>query len=299
MRILVTGREGQVTRALQRAARGEVIVHARGRPELDVIDRASIDRAIAGFCPDILVNAAAYTAVDKAENDEANAFAVNSLGAGKAAAAAAAAGIPIIHLSTDYVFSGNKSAAYREEDQPQPINAYGRSKLAGEHAVAVANPAHVILRTSWVYSPWGSNFARTMLRLATEHNRVRVVGDQWGTPTYAPDIADGILAVATRMLEHANCEMWRGIFHMTAGGVTSWAGFAEAIFATSAASGGPSAVVEPITTSEFPTRARRPASSLLDNGKYQSTFAAALPDWQAGVRRCVAELCTWEGISKA
>ena len=290
MRILVTGREGQVARALLNAAGGDVVIHALGRPELDVTDRATIDLAISRFLPEILVNAAAYTAVDKAETDEASAFAVNGQGAGNAAAAAATAGIPIIHVSTDYVFSGDTSAPYREEDPTRPINVYGRSKLAGEQAVAAANPAHAILRTAWVYAPWGSNFVRTMLRLAAERDTVRVVADQWGTPTYAPDIAEGILTVARKALGDAKGEAWRGIFHMTAAGATSWAGCAEAIFSASAAHGAPTSRVEPITTAEYPTRARRPANSLLDNAKFRGTFGHALPDWRKGAQRCIAAI---------
>ena len=290
MRILVTGREGQVARALLNAAGGDVVIDVLGRPELDVTDRESIELAIRRLSPDILVNAAAYTAVEKAETDEASAFAVNGQGAGNAAAAAATAGIPIIHVSTDYVFSGDQEDPYREEDPTRPINVYGRSKLAGEQAVVVANSAHVILRTSWIYAPWGSNFVRTMLRLAGERDTVRVVTDQWGTPTYAPDIAEGILTVARKALGDANGEAWRGIFHMTAAGATSWAGFAEAIFSASAAHGAPTSRVEPITTAEYPTRARRPANSLLDNAKFRGTFVHALPDWRGGVQRCVAAI---------
>ena len=290
MRILVTGREGQVARALLNAAGGDVLIDALGRPEVDVTNRVSIDRAISRFSPEILVNAAAYTAVDKAETDEASAFAVNGQGAGNAAAAAATAGIPIIHVSTDYVFSGDKEDPYREEEPTRPINVYGRSKLAGEQAVAAANPAHAILRTAWVYAPWGSNFVRTMLRLAADRDTVRVVADQRGAPTYAPDIAEGILTVARNALGDANGEAWRGIFHMTAAGATSWAGFAEAIFSASAAHGAPTSRVEPITTAEYPTRARRPAYSLLDNAKFRGTFGHALPDWREGVQRCVAAI---------
>jgi len=237
MRILVTGREGQVAKALLARADAQpetLIVLALGRPELDLTDRTSITRAIAGFSPDLLVNAAAYTTVDKAESEQDAAFAVNRDGAGNAAAAAAAAGIPIIHLSTDYVFDGDGDAPHREDDATGPLGVYGRSKLAGENAVRAANPAHAILRTSWVYAPWGNNFAKTMLRLAGERDVVRVVADQHGAPTYAPDIAAGILAVAETALAEPRGAGWRGVFHMTAAGETTWAGFAEAIFAASA-----------------------------------------------------------------
>jgi dTDP-4-dehydrorhamnose reductase len=290
MRILVTGRDGQVARALVDQAGPDLVVEARGRPELDITNRASIDRAIHEFGPDVLVNAAAYTAVDKAESEAAAAFAVNRDGAGNAAAAAAAAGIPIIHLSTDYVFSGDGVAAYREVDPTGPTSIYGRSKLDGEIAAAAANPAHAILRTSWVYAPWGHNFAKTMLRLAADRDTVRVVADQHGAPTYAPDIAAGILAVARSALAEPRLGGWRGVFHMTAAGETTWAELAEAVFAESAERGGPWAHVEPITTADYPTPARRPANSRLDNTKFHKTFAHALPDLRDGVRRCVRAL---------
>jgi dTDP-4-dehydrorhamnose reductase len=292
MRILVTGRDGQVARALVGLAGDDLIIKAVGRPELDIADRVSIDRAIGRFEPNVLVNAAAYTAVDRAESDLEAAFAVNRGGAGNAAAAAAAVGIPIVHLSTDYVFSGESAAPYREEDPTSPTSVYGRSKLEGERAVSAANPAYVVLRTSWVYAPWGQNFARTMLRLAGERETVRVVADQYGAPTYAPDIAEGILAVARATLGRPKASSWRGIFHMTATGETTWAGFAEAVFAESAARGGAAARVELITTADYPTPARRPANSRLDNSKFQVTFAHALPGWRDGVRRCLAYLTT-------
>jgi len=290
MRLLVTGRDGQVARALVGLAAPDLEVEALGRPELDITDRSSIDRAIARFGPDLLVNAAAYTAVDKAESEADAAFAVNRDGAGNAAAAAAAAGIPVIHLSTDYVFAGDGTAPYRETDPTGPAGVYGRSKLDGEGAVGAANPAHVILRTSWVYAPWGNNFAKTMLRLASDRDAVRVVADQHGAPTYAPDIAEGIVAVARTALTGSRSGDWRGVFHMTGGGETTWAGFAEAVFAESASLGGPSARVEPISTADYPTPARRPANSRLDNSKFRAAFAHALPDWRDGVGRCVRAL---------
>ena len=293
MRILVTGRQGQVAGALAGLAGARpagIEVAALGRPELDIADRASVERALARFSPDIVVNAAAYTAVDKAEAEEDAAFSVNAHGAANVAAAAAAAGLPVIHLSTDYVFSGDGDRPYREDDPTGPQGAYGRSKLAGEEAVRAANPAHAILRTSWVYAPFGHNFARTMLRLAEDRDVVRVVADQHGAPTYAPDIAGGILAVAKAALAEPQVDRWRGTFHMTAAGTTTWAGFAEAVFSASAARGGPSARVEPIATADYPTPARRPANSRLDNSRFRATFAHALPDWHDGVERCVAEL---------
>ncbi|MCP2218496.1 MULTISPECIES: dTDP-4-dehydrorhamnose reductase [Bradyrhizobium] len=290
MRILVTGRNGQIAQALVRLATSELVIEAFGRPELDITDRISIDRAIGRFRPDILVNAAAYTAVDKAESDVEAAFAANRDGAGNVAAAAAAVNIPVIHLSTDYIFPGEGGVPYREEDAAGPINLYGRSKLEGEHVVTAVNPWHVILRTSWVYAPWGQNFPKVMLRLASERDAVRVVADQHGAPTYAPDIAEGILRVARAALVELSSSAWRGVFHMTAAGETSWAGFAEAIFAESAKCGGPSARVESIVTTDYPTPARRPLNSRLDNSRFNAIFDYSLPDWRDGVRRCVEEL---------
>ncbi|WP_152045323.1 dTDP-4-dehydrorhamnose reductase [Aureimonas psammosilenae] len=285
MRILVTGREGQVARALAGLASPEIAVEALGRPDLDIRDPASVARAIAAFAPDVVVSAAAYTAVDKAETEEAEAFAVNEGGAANVSRAAAQAGLPVIHLSTDYVFPGDANRPYREDDPTGPAGVYGRSKLAGEIAVAKVNPRHVILRTAWVFAPEGNNFPRTMLRLAGDRDTVRVVADQQGTPTYAPDIAEAILTVARVALASPDSENWRGTFHMTGTGQTTWAGFAAAVFAASAARGGPSATVEPITTADYPTPARRPAYSVLDNSRFAATFAHALPDWEDATRR--------------
>lgn len=290
MRILVTGREGQVARALTGRSYKDLTIEAIGRPDLDITDRASIERVIDGFKPDILVNAAAYTAVDRAESEPDVVFAVNRDGAGNAAAAAATAGLPIIHISTDYVFPGDQDAPYRESDSTGPCGVYGLSKLAGEKAVADANPAHAILRTAWVYSPWGNNFLKTMLRLAQDREVVRVVADQHGAPTFAPDIAHGILAVARRMSAEPGAVSWRGTFHMTAGGQTSWAGFARAIFRISAERGGPSAHVEPITTADYPTPAKRPRNSVLDCSKFYETFKSSLPAWEASIGPCIEAL---------
>ncbi|UUP18244.1 dTDP-4-dehydrorhamnose reductase [Nitratireductor thuwali] len=288
MRILVTGREGQVARALAFCGTDGVSITCVGRPDLDITDRSSIDRAIKEIRPDILVNPAAYTAVDKAESEPETAFAVNRDGARNAAAAAAAAGMPVVHLSTDYVFAGDKPSPYVETDATGPASVYGHSKLAGEEAVAEANPAHVILRTAWVYSPWGHNFVKTMLRLAETRDTVRVVADQHGAPTYAPDIADCVVIVALAAFAALESEAWRGTYHVTAAGETNWAGFAEAIFAASAARGGPTARVEPISTADYPTPARRPRNSRLSNGKFCTTFAHTLPDWRDRVQMCVA-----------
>lgn len=290
MRLLVTGRDGQVAQALLALSKGDVEVVALGRPALDITDRASITRAIAEHRPDVLVNAAAYTAVDKAESEEDAAFAVNATGAGNVAAAAADAGLPVIHISTDYVFAGDKAEPYRESDPTGPEGAYGRSKLEGERLVAAANPNHAILRTAWVYGPYGANFLKTMLRLSETRDEVRVVADQRGTPTYAPDIAEGILAVARALSQTPEASDKRGVFHMVSEGETTWAGFAEAVFTELAASGGKSVRVVLITTADYPTPARRPANSRLDTSRFRQAFDHALPKWTSGVSRCMAAL---------
>lgn len=285
LRILVTGWDGQVAQAMLALEAEDLHVLAVGRPALDLTDIGSIERVIAEVSPDVVVNAAAYTAVDKAESDEDTAFAINAQGAGNAAAAAADAGLPIIHLSTDYVFPGNKETPYVETDSTGPQSAYGRSKLAGELAVAETNPRHAILRTAWVYGSYGNNFLKTMLRLAETRDTLRVVADQHGTPTYAPDIASGIIAVARRLVSDANAPA--GVYHMVSSGETTWAGFAEEIFRRSASLGGAAAKVEPIGTADYPTPARRPANSRLDTTLFTKTFNHRLPSWQSGVERCL------------
>jgi len=268
MRIVVTGRHGQVAQSLlERAPALNVDVHAVARPEIDLARPAEVEQALIDLQPDVIVNAAAYTAVDRAESEPDLAYRINALGAEAAARAAKRLGIPIIQLSTDYVFDGNLDRAYREDDPTDPLGVYGDSKLRGERAVAAATSNHVILRTAWVYSPFGSNFARTMLALARQRATVSVVSDQLGAPTNALDLADGIIAIARNLLDRPAVTELRGVFHITGGGDTNWAAFATAILAVSAAAGGPSARVVPIATSENPTAARRPANSRLDNSR--------------------------------
>ncbi len=293
MKILVTGRDGQVAQSLAERAEGrpDIEMVRAGRPELDLADPRSVAAAIASAKPDIVVSAAAYTAVDQAEDEPALAHAINAVGAGAVAAAAAAAGAPVIHLSTDYVFSGDKEGAYEEADETGPQGVYGRTKLDGELAVSGANPRNVILRTAWVYSPFGKNFVRTMLRLAGQRDTVRVVADQWGNPTSALDIADGILHIAAALHANRLDSRW-GIFHLAGAGSTNWAGLAEEVFAASRALGGPSAEVEKIATADYPTRARRPANSRLACEKLERTFHWRAPDWRQSCRETVRRLLT-------
>jgi dTDP-4-dehydrorhamnose reductase len=290
MRVAVTGKQGQVVQSLLRcgAEKGIDIV-AVGRPEIDLAAPKDIAAAFSGLRPDVIVSAAAYTAVDKAESEPELAFAVNAAGAGAVAEAAARIGVPIIHISTDYVFSGDKASPYSEEDATGPISVYGRSKLAGEQAVAAATPNHVILRTAWVYSPFGTNFLKTMLRLSETRDHLRVVADQTGCPTSALDIAEAILAIAAR-IETDPSPSLRGIFHLTGSGEASWADFAEAIFAELHQSGGRSIGVGRITTADYPTPAKRPANSRLNGNKLARTYGIRLPDWKKSMKNVTQEL---------
>ncbi len=286
MRLLVTGRDGQVVRALRAKSGGDVEVIALGRPELDLSQPETLGAVVARVKPDVIVNAAAYTMVDKAEEEEALATTINGEAAGALARAAAELGIPIVQISTDYVFDGTKPSPYVETDPVAPIGAYGRAKLAGERAVAAAQPNHAILRTSWVYDGEGKNFLKTMLRLAETRDELGVVADQIGAPSYAPDIADAVIAVARNLRDDprpARC----GVFHMTGAGETSWAGFAKEIFRLSAEAGGPSARVREIATADYPTPAKRPANSRLNCDRLAAAHGARLPDWRDALKRCM------------
>ena len=288
--ILVAGQTGQVARSIaMTGAQSNVRLITVGRPDLDLMSEASILAAMDQYAPDLVINAAAYTAVDQAESEEDVAFAVNATGPGQLAAAAAERGVPIIHISTDYVFDGSKDAPYAETEPVAPLGVYGRSKLAGEQKVAAANPAHLILRTAWVYSPFGKNFVKTMLRVANGRDELGVVHDQIGNPTSARDIADAILQVAGQVLEDP-ARLTPGIYHMSATGSASWAEFAEYIFQTSEALGGPVARVNRITSAEYPTPVKRPANSRLDCSKLAETFGVRLPDWKDSTRECVEQL---------
>ncbi|WP_421913893.1 dTDP-4-dehydrorhamnose reductase [Mesorhizobium sp.] len=288
MRIVVTGREGQVARSLLEVAQGRpgMEVIAIGRPELDLLRPDTVAEALEASRPDLVVSAAAYTAVDQAEDEPETAFAVNAVGAGKIAEATARLGIPIIHVSTDYVFDGKAERPYVETDPTAPCSVYGASKLAGEQAVIAANPRHLILRTAWVYSPFGKNFVKTMLRLAGDRDEIAVVADQWGNPTSALDIADAILRVAS-VLEGNKDFASFGAYHLAGTGETSWSGFARHILDTSRVSGGPWARVRDIATMDYPTKARRPASSRLSTAKFAGVFGAAAPGWRDSMERVV------------
>lgn len=291
MRLVVTGKTGQVATALvERGTDHGVEVALVGRPELDLLNLEVGLGGIADLRPDVIVSAAAYTAVDKAETDESSAVVVNAIAPGAIARLADRLSVPLIHLSTDYVFDGRKHAPYVETDQTNPLGVYGQTKLAGEKAVAAATANHAILRTAWVYSPFGHNFLKTMLRLAEQRPDLGVVDDQIGNPTSALDIADAVIRVAGNLVSRPDDAQLRGIFHMAGRGDASWADFASEIFAVSATLGGPSALVNRIGTADYPTPALRPANSRLSSAKLQEVHGVAMPDWQSSTRSTLVRL---------
>ena len=302
MRIFVTGADdGQVARSLGEAAAAspDVEVGFGAPPAMDLTRPETILPAMETFRPDVVVSAAAYTAVDRAESEPELVYAINRDGAGAAASAAARLGAPIIHLSTDYVFDGSKDGAYVETDLPSPQGVYGRSKLEGEHAVAAANARHLIARTSWIYAPFGSNFVRTMLRLSAERDRLHVVDDQIGCPTYAPDLADAILTIA-RLWSR---EGWRsehaGVTHLAGPDAVTWCAFARQILAGAAARGGRHIAVEAITTAQYPTPAMRPANSRLSTQRLESLFGLRLPPLDRSLPACLDRLVGEPNITGA
>jgi dTDP-4-dehydrorhamnose reductase len=291
MRIIVIGRNGQVARALaERAPFHGATAALLGRPRLDLAAPTEIESALREACGDLIVNAAAYTAVDQAEAEPEQAEAINGTGAGVVAGAASAMGLPLIHLSTDYVFDGTLDRPYSEDDAVNPMSIYGRSKLLGEGAVAEAAIDHAILRTAWIYSPFGKNFVKTMLRLAAGRNEIGIVADQIGSPTSALDLADGIYAVARNLLDRPQDGKLRGTFHMAGADFASWADLASEIFSMSARLGGPSAKVRPLTSAEYPTPAKRPANSRLNCTKLEAFHGVRLPSWRASLEPCLERL---------
>lgn len=290
-RIFIVGEQGQVAKALARAyaARDDQVVSV-GRSSLDIADPPAVQAGLADFRPELVINAAAYTAVDKAEEEAQQAFLINRDGARHVAASARRVAAPLIHISTDYVFDGTKTTPYLETDRPNPIGVYGKSKLEGEAAVAAETTAHVILRTSWVCGPDGTNFVKTMLRLAAERDEVGVVDDQWGTPTFAADLAVAIVNLGEAWLSGHDRLTLSGVYHATGSGETTWYRFARAIMDGSATRSGPVCRVRAITTSEYPTRARRPENSRLDCAKLDRVFGIRLPVWEASLKTCLDQL---------
>lgn len=291
LRIAVFGKEGQLARSLiERGESAGATILTIARPDVDLEKPETIGSALQALAPDIVVNAAAYTAVDQAESERERARAINAQGAEAIALAAARSGAPIVHISTDYVFDGSASRPYLESDAVAPLGAYGATKLEGERLVTAANGNSAILRTAWVYSPFGKNFVRTMLRLASTRDKISVVADQRGSPTSALSLADFVLTVARNLVNRPNDASLRGIFHAVDAGEASWAEFAEAIFARSREIGGPSATVEPIPTSGYPTPAARPANSRLSTERIERVHGVRPNDWRLALGPCVDRL---------
>ena len=288
MRILVIGGRGQVARSLveRGALLPETEIIAVGRPDIDLAVAGSACDAIERIRPDVVINAAAYTAVDKAEDEPELAFQINAEAAGEIAGAAARANAPIIHVSTDYVFDGRSAAPYNEESEPNPGGVYGRSKLIGEERVRDANARHVVVRTAWVYSPFAKNFVKTIMEAAETRDHLSVVDDQIGSPTSALDLADGLLRAAQVVRDFEGGE----IYHLAGTGRTSWYGLAEFVMAECRKHALPAAAVRPIRTEDWPTKAKRPANSVLDSRKFERTFGFAMPEWRQSVAEVVARL---------
>jgi dTDP-4-dehydrorhamnose reductase len=283
MMLLVFGAGGQVGRALMEAAQGRAT--GLDRAACDICDEAAVDRAFASGGISAAVNCAAYTAVDRAESERERAFAINAQGAGTIARVAAAHGVPVIHLSTDYVYAGDQKGAVDEAAPIAPLNVYGASKAAGDAAVVAGNPAHVVLRVSWVFGVHGANFVKTMLRLGRERPELRIVADQRGGPTEAGDIATAILTIAGA-LRAPGFDGW-GIYHFAGAPATSWCDFAQEIFARAPAA---APKLTPIATSAYATPARRPLNSTLDCGKILRRFAIRQPEWRIALSRVMTAL---------
>jgi dTDP-4-dehydrorhamnose reductase len=295
MKILLTGKNGQIGWELNRSLLplGEVI--ALDRTQADLSQPESLRTLVAQIKPDIIVNAAAYTAVDKAESEEELATVINGVAVGVLAEEATKIGALLVHYSTDYVFDGAKKTPYVEDDKTNPVNAYGRSKLAGEHAIAMVGADYLILRTSWVYAARGKNFLKTMLRLAQEREELRVVADQHGAPTWARNIADvtaHVVACAQRERQASRFES--GTYHLCATGKTTWHGFSSAIIKHARALAPAGSIkterVVPIATQDYPQPAQRPQNSQLDSGALAERFSAIIPEWQHAMTLCVNEV---------
>jgi dTDP-4-dehydrorhamnose reductase len=295
--ILVIGAEGQLARALacQQSIDGHPIV-CRGRPDADVTNPSALRRLFGACAPAAIVNAAGYTAVDQAEGDARSAFAVNGEGPEHLARLCRERQIPIVHVSTDYVFDGTGQTPYRETDPIAPLGVYGASKAAGEAAIRRIDPRHVILRTAWLYSRDGHNFLNSMRRLAAGRAEISVVDDQHGTPTWTADVAAAIVTVLRLLLTNATDNLW-GTYHLTSRGETTWLGFAAEIFRLAAAAGQPSPRLKAITTAEYAARAPRPAYSVLDTRKIEAAFGIRLPPWQASLARCLNAATAQEKVA--
>lgn len=291
LRVVVTGRHGQLALSLLEAGPArDIEVLAAGRPVLELTDGRTISTAIAALKPDVVVNAAGYTDTERAEIEPAMAHATNVDGAAAVAACARQLGVPIIHLSSSYVFDGLSASPYREDDSVAPLGAYGKTKALAEAAVAAAQADHVILRTSLVFSPFGRNSLTNLLKRAEQHDEIPVVTDQLVNPTAASDLAEGILTVACNLAERRRTREHYGIFHVTSHGVATPAEFATALFALAAEYGGPSARVVPVTSAQLGSRVRRPLNSRLDSSRIAAVHGVALPPWEPLLRKCIARI---------
>jgi dTDP-4-dehydrorhamnose reductase len=294
MKILLTGKNGQLGFELQRALAplGEVV--AVGTQDCDLADADALRDLVRRVAPDVIVNPAAYTAVDKAESDESTARAVNAVAPAVLGEEGAKLGALVLHYSTDYVFDGTKQGAYAETDAPAPQSVYGRTKLEGEQGLAAANPRHLILRTSWVVGAHGGNFAKTMLRLAGERERLTVVADQFGAPTSAALLADVTAHLVRQHAQARDTGFPYGTYHVAAGGETSWHGYAQFVIGEALAAGktlkATVDAVAPLATEQYPTPAKRPLNSRLDTTRFRTTFDLILPPWQEGVRHVLRQI---------
>lgn len=294
MKLLVTGRNGQVGFELTRALSvlGEVV--AVDRKGCDMANAEGIRALVRQVKPDVIVNAAAYTAVDKAESEQDTANAINAIAPGILGEEAAKLNALVVHYSTDYIFDGSKSGAYTENDTPNPQSAYGQSKLDGERALVKANPRHLILRTSWVYGAHGGNFAKTMLRLAADREKLTVVADQFGAPTSAALLADLTAQLIGRYAREGGEKFPFGIYHAVNSGETHWCDYARFVIATALAAGKAMKAmpdnIAPITTAQYPTPAKRPANSRMDTTRFRDTFALRLPPWQESLQHVLQQI---------
>lgn len=294
MRILLTGKNGQVGFELQRslAVLGEVI--AVDQNDCDLTDPVSLRRLVAGLEPQIIVNPAAYTAVDRAESERDLAHAVNAVAPGILGEEAHRLGALVIHYSTDYVFDGAKSGWYSEDDSPHPQSTYGTTKLAGERALRESGADSLIFRTSWVFGAHGGNFAKTILRLAGERDELKVVADQWGAPTSAALLADVTAQVVARYQREARSDFPFGLYHLVAGGECSWHDYARTVVSAALAAGKPLRTtperILPIATADYPTAAKRPANSRMATAKLRETFGLVLPPWQIGLAHVLQQI---------
>ena len=287
MTMFVIGRHGQLAQSFAERGRDDDELLLSGRPDFDLATAGSARTAILAARPSLVINAAAFTAVDLAETEQAAAYRINAEAAGEVAAAARELGVPVIHISTDYVFDVTGTSPYTEEAATKPINAYGRTKLAGEDAVRGANPDHLILRTSWLISPFGRNFVRTMIDLGRQRDRLSVVADQYGNPTSALDLADAILTVARRLAIGDRTGLGQ-TYHLAGTGIASWFDLAVAVQEEV----GSGAHVTPIATADWPTPAARPAYSALDSSKFARDFGHQMPEWRASLGPIVARIAS-------